>query len=181
MSFGRLLGARTGLSGVALGALMLATTASGLGCGATAPPPPEAIVSPMSGYLRPAKAPDCPMPVLHAMPDAAHQQIAIVDAWGDEGVKDSDVLAILKRKACQTGADAIVLTADRDQELGPMVPGYAPGPHTTLGEERAGANVSERYHLPQVGEQGHAGHYLSGIAIIYTGGQNPQSAAAGAN
>jgi hypothetical protein len=164
-----------------LAALLLATAAAGWGCGAADVPPPQAIVSPMVGYMRPAKAPDCPMPVLQTMPDAGHKQIAILDAWGDLSAKDSDLLGILKRKACGVGADAMVITSEHAQDQGDLLPGWAPGPHTTLGGEQAGANVSEREHAPQVGEEGHGGRYMSAIAIVYTTGQNAQSTASGAN
>lgn len=171
---------RIGVLDAALAALLIAVVAVGWGC-ASDIPPPEAIVSPMTGYLRPAKAPDCRMPVLNAMPDAGHQQIAILDAWGDLKAKDAELIAILKRKACGAGADAIVITSGHAQDQGDLLPGWAPGPHTTLGGEQAGANVSERYHAPQVGEEGHGGRFMSAIAIVYTSGESARNAAAGGN
>ncbi len=173
---------RIGLFDGTLAALLLAMVAAGWGCGpASDVAPPEAIVSPMTGYMRPAKPPDCPMPVLHEMPTAGHQQIALLDAWADETAKDADLLQILKRKACGAGADAIVITSEHSQHQGDLLPGYAPGPHTTLGGEQSGTNVSERQHVPQVGEEGHEGRYMGATAIVYTTNQGAQSAASGAN
>ncbi len=171
---------RIGILDAALAALSIAVAAVSFGC-ATDVQPPEAIVSPMTGYMRPAKAPDCPMPVLNTMPEAGHRQIAILDAWADLSAKDADLLAILKRKACGAGADAIVVTSEHAQDQGDLLPGWAPGPHTTLGGERAGANVSEREHAPQVGEEGHGGRFMSAIAIIYTNGESAQNTSAGGN
>jgi hypothetical protein len=40
------------------------------------------------------------------------------------------------------------------------------------------ANVSQRMHDPTVGEVGHKGHYMSGVAIAFTkGGQDATSSA----
>lgn len=164
-----------------LAALLLAMAAVGWGCGpASDVAPPQAIVSPLAGYMRPAKPPDCPMPVLQEMPTADHQQIALLDAWADLSAKNDDLLRILKRKACGAGADAIVIKSSRSQDQGDLLPGWAPGPHTTLGGEQSGTNVSERSHVPQVGEEGHGGRYMGAIAIIYTK-QDAQSTASGAN
>ena len=71
--------------------------------------------------MRPAKPPDCAMPVLDIMPLADHQQIALVDAWGDLAAKDEDLLTYLKREGCQVGADAVVLTSKHTQHEGDLV------------------------------------------------------------
>lgn len=162
---------RLGVSGRITALLLLAVV---WGCAQTEVPPPQAIVSPMVSEMRPAKPPDCPMPVLNALPTAGYKQIALVDAWGEEKVTDAGLVEIIKRKACAAGADAVVITSDHSQEEGKLLPGYAPGPHTQVGGEQSGANVSFREHQPEVGEVGHAGHYMNGIAIIYTAGQSAQ-------
>jgi hypothetical protein len=142
--------------------------------------PPEATISPMSASMLPAKPPDCVMPLLYEEPVSRYKQIALVDAWGDEDAKDADVLKVLKRKACEAGADAIVVTSNKKQEQGDPLPGYGPGAHTEVNGEQAGANVSERKHEPTVGEEGHGGHYISGIAIVYRDARSGSSTATNA-
>ena len=138
-------------------------------------PAPSATVSPMTSYMRPAKAPNCPLQVLHTMPAVDIQQLALVDTWGDQSAKDTDLLPVLKRKACEVGADAVVITSDKSQHEGEQLSGYDTSVGSNVGGHGAPANVSERMHDPSVGEVGHGGHYMSGVAIAFTkGGQNGQ-------
>ena len=129
--------------------------------------------------MRPAKPPNCPMPVLQSMPLAAHQQIALVDAWGDLAEKDQDLLAYVKREACQLGADAVVLTSEHMQHEGDLLVGAAPGRFGNVGpgSEAAipgGTHLAAdtegggKKHHPEVGEIGHSGRFMDGIAIVYT-------------
>jgi hypothetical protein len=169
------LGGRYGraIAAIIVGAIQLAI----VGC-ASSIPPPEATVSPLSATMRPAKAPYCPMPLLYERPVSAYKQLAIVDAWGDETAKDSEVMRVLKRKACEAGADAVVITSNKKQEEGDLLPGYGPGAHTEVNGEQAGVNVSQREHAPTIGELGHSGHYISGIAIIYRSNDNSAASTA---
>lgn len=168
---------RTGMiDGGLLAAIAIGAATVILGCSAKQLPPPQAIVSPMTTYMRPAKPPDCPMPVLHTMPTAGHREIALVDAWGQEATKDARLVKIIQRKACGLGADAVVITSDHSQEQGPMLLGWGPGPHTQVGGEASGANISAREHPPAVGEVGHGGHYMNAIAIVYGTGHSARRA-----
>ncbi len=162
-----------GLAAAVIGAMAIAVG----GCSALIPPP-EATVSSLSTTMLPAKSPDCAMPLLYERPVSRYKQVAIVDAWGDEDTKDPEVLQVLKRKACEVGADAVVITSNRRQEQGAPLPGYGPGAHTEVNGERAGANVSQREHEPTIGEEGHAGHYVTGIAIVYRDNESGSSTAA---
>jgi hypothetical protein len=127
------------------------------------------------------------MPVLNTMPFTDHQQIALVDAWGDLAAKDDDLLRYIKREGCQAGADAVVLTTQHTQHEGDLLRGAAPGRYGSIGPG-SGENTEEGTHLPgdvsgggkkhhaEVGEVGHPGNYMSGIAIIYTKNQgNPRA------
>lgn len=129
--------------------------------------------------MRPAKPPDCPMPVLNTMPLADHEQIALVDAWGDLAEKDQDLLAYLKREGCQLGADAVVLTSEHSQHEGDLLVGAAPGRYGSIGPgsgeaPQPGAHLAAdtegggKKHHPVVGEIGHSGRFMDGIAIVYT-------------
>ncbi len=156
-------------------AVLIATVFIVYGC-AVSVPPPEATLSPIGTYMHVAKPPDCAMPVLRDSPSRKYQQVAIVDAWGDKTAKDSDLLSLVKRKACEAGADAVVITEDRTQNQGDLLPGYGPGADTEVGPE-SGVNVSERVHPPEVGEVGHGGHYISAMAIAYPPNVGGKSAA----
>jgi len=140
-------------------------------------PAPSATVSPMTPYLRPAKAPNCPLQMLSSMPIADVQQLALVDTWGDQSTKDADLLRVLKRKACEVGADAVVITSDKTQHEGKQLAGY----DAKVGSDVANnaANVSQRMHDPIVGEVGHGGHYISGVAIAFIKGAPDAAANAG--
>jgi hypothetical protein len=149
------------------------------GCFEVEVPAPSATVSPMTAVMRPARPPNCSLEVLHSMPAADVQQLALVDTWGDESAKDRDLLQVLKRKGCEVGADAVVITSDKSQHEGDQLPGY----DTKVGSDVANnaANVSARMHDPTVGEVGHGGHYMSGVAIAFvksgSGGADTTSSA----
>jgi hypothetical protein len=148
------------------------------GCFEAEIPAPSATVSPMTPYMRPAKAADCPLQVLHTMPPSDIQQLALVDTWGDQTATDADLLPVLKRKACEVGADAVVITSDKSQHEGEQLSGYDASVGSNVGGHGAPANVSERMHDPNVGELGHGGHYMTGVAIAFTkSGQTTTSSA----
>jgi hypothetical protein len=163
-----------------LAAMLMAASALSWGClSPAAVNPPIVSVTPLGVDTRQAKPPDCAMPVLDSMPLADHQQIALVDAWGDLAAKDQDLLAYLKREGCQVGADAVVLTSQHAQHEGDLVVGAAPGRFGSIGpgsEEPAevGAHLAAdtegggKKHHAEVGELGHSGNFMGAIAIVYT-------------
>jgi hypothetical protein len=136
------------------------------GCYAFETPAPSATVSPMISEMRPARGPNCPLRVLHTMPDSDVKQLALVDTWGDEQANDADLLPLLKSKACEIGADAVVITSDKSQHEGDQLAGYDDKVGSNV--SNTAANVSHREHDPTVGEVGHKGHYLSAVAIAFT-------------
>ncbi len=161
---------------VALLALVLAAA----GCvSPAAVNPPIVNVTPFGVGARPAKLGDCPMPVLDTMPLARHQQLALIDAWGDLAIKDDDLLALIRRQGCQLGADAVVLNSQQTQHEGDLIAGTAPGRFGNIGPGSE-ANIEQGAHIgidPQggghkhhavVGEEGHPGRFISAIAIVYT-------------
>jgi len=161
-----------GVPAVALAVIALSIA----GCFEFEVPAPSTTVSPMSSVMRPAKAPDCPIQVLTTMPTTDVQQLALLDTWGDQSAKDIDLLPVIKRKACEIGADAIVITTDKSQHEGDQLVGWDSGPSSTVSAKTA--NVSQRMHDPEVGEVGHGGHYMSGVAIAFVkGGQQTTSSA----
>ena len=93
--------------------------------------------------------------------------------------KTTDLLTYLKREGCQIGADAVVLTSKNLQHEGDLQIGAAPGRFGNIGpgseasiEEGARIGIDPegggKKHHSVVGEEGHPGHYMNGIAIVYT-------------
>jgi hypothetical protein len=163
----------TGELAAALAAIALALG----GCFEFDVPAPSTTVSPMSSVMRPAKAPDCPIQVLSTMPTADVQQLALLDTWGDQSTNDADLMPELKRKACEIGADAVVITSNKSQHEGDQLVGWDSGVNSTVAAKTA--NVSQRMHDPEVGEVGHGGHYLSGVAIAFVKGGPQTTSTAG--
>lgn len=165
-----------GRASIALAVTLAATTMLVGGCFEFDIPEPSATVSPMTSIMRPAKAPNCPLQVLNTMPATDVQQLALVDTWGDQSAKDADLLPALKSKACEVGADAVVITSDKSQHEGEQLEGYDAQVGSNINNKAA--NVSQRMHDPTVGEVGHGGRYMSGVAIAFTkGGQDATSSA----
>src|SRR5271165_1478718 len=102
---------RQPLSVLAIALAAMAVVLSG--CFEAEIPAPSATVSPMTSEMRPAKGPNCPLQVLQTMPDSDVKQLALIDTWGDEVANDADLLPTLKSKACEIGADAVVITSDK--------------------------------------------------------------------
>jgi hypothetical protein len=169
-----------------LAGMLIAMAASGWGClSPAAINPPIVSVTPLGTAARPAKPPDCAMPVLDSMPLTNHQQIALVDAWGDLAAKDEDLLTYLRREGCQVGADAVVLTSKNTQHEGELLSGVAPGRYGSIGPGSEASGQGEhlaadpqgggKTHHAVVGEVGHSGHFINGIAIVYTKGSGTSS------
>jgi len=173
--------------------MLIAASASVWGClSPAAVNPPIVSMTPLGGDTRPAKPPNCAMQVLDSMPLTDHQQIALVDAWGDLAAKDEDLLVYLKREGCQAGADAVVLTSQHTQHEGDLVAGAAPGRFGSIGPgsgepAEVGAHLAAdtegggKKHHAEVGELGHAGNFLGGIAIVYTKSGNSSRSASDGN
>jgi len=127
--------------------------------------PPETTVSWLAPQTRAAKPFDCPIPMLSAMPNADYQEIAIVEVTDDYNADNQEVYGLLRRKACETGADALVVLEDQRQERGKPLPGNSADEGKDVGD--TGVNVSSREHNAEVGEEGHKGRILNAVAIIY--------------
>ena len=176
----------TGRGRATLAAMLMATAAPNWGClSPTQVNPPIVSTTPLGVGIHPARPPDCAMPVLDSMPLTNHQQIALVDAWGDLAAKDEDLLTYLRREGCQVGADAVVLTSKNTQHEGDLISGVAPGRYGSIGPGSEASGQGEhlasdpqgggKTHHAFVGEVGHSGHFINGIAIVYTKGSGTSS------
>jgi len=171
--------ARSALAGAAL---LAAFSGAAAGC-FDSKRPTQVMVTQVAPTMHPAKPPDCNMPVLTAEPTVAYRQIAIVEAWADINEDPAAVLPELKRKACGTGAQALLILGDKKQDADPQLYSVTPNESETAvtaanrSPNQAGDYVNKMQYRPKVGEEGHTGYYINGIAIDYTSG--PSTAATG--
>jgi hypothetical protein len=156
----------------ALAALATLFVLSVAGC-STSRTPMQVEVTQLGPYLNAAKDPGCAMPVLDAMPLTAFRQVAIVEAWADLKDDETQVLPALKRKACETGADALVILNSTHQDVKQML--YQASPNEQLNDTTKqnvyagqGDYIKEMEHTRRIGEPGHNGFYVDAIAINYT-------------
>ena len=96
-------------------ALIIGLTLAAAGCAHVISLPPQVTVSEVEPSGRAAKPPDCNMPVLRHEPLKDFRKVAIVEGLGNVYASEADVLPAVQRKACETGADAIVVNTSRAQ------------------------------------------------------------------
>jgi len=141
--------------------------------------PPTAAVTEIETTSRPAKDPNCYMPIIYAEPTVDFRKIAIVDAWASLKYSEQQVLDEVKRKACETGADAVLVLSGTKQDNRRLLYTGAPNP-TRLAygaDAPPGDYIMDREHQPDIGGVGHRGTYVDAIAIVYS---NPGAQADGA-
>ncbi|HLW71901.1 MAG TPA: hypothetical protein VKS22_14900 [Candidatus Binataceae bacterium] len=151
------------------------------GCSTPGKVPMQVDITQLGPYANAARSPDCTMPVLSTMPLTTYKEVAIVEAWSDLQDDQADVLPALRRKACETGADALVVITSQHQDIKHFL--YQASPNETLTETTQqnvyagqGEYIKEAEHTRRIGEPGHNGYYLEGIAINYTIETGKQSA-----
>ncbi len=161
---------RIGLN-LGLVAMSIALSALIAGCGSQKTPL-QVEVTQLGAYTHAAKAPDCQMPVLEGMPLKSLTQIAIVEAWADAKDQPPDVVPALRRKACETGADALVIINSEHQDIKHLL--YAATPNESMndltrknGYAAAGDYIKTAEHTRRIGEPGHNGFYIDAVAIDY--------------
>jgi hypothetical protein len=144
--------------------------------------PTQVMVTPVTTDVHQAKPPDCDMPVLTQEPTAAYRQIAIVEAWADVNEAPAHVLPELKRQACATGAQALLIVGGKKQDVKSLLYGVTPNEtETKVSSENRGPNGAAEYinkmqYRPRIGEEGHTGYYIDAIAIDYVAGDNTAAA-----
>jgi hypothetical protein len=77
--------------------------------------PPQITMSEVEPSGRPAKPPDCNLPVLRSAPLTQYREVAIIEGLGNRYVDEKDVLPGVVAKGCETGADALVIRDSRAQ------------------------------------------------------------------
>jgi len=158
-------------SGALVAGVCAALTMNGGGC-STGRTPMEVSVTQLAPYVNAAKNPDCAIPVLNTMPMGTYTQVAIVEAWADLKDSKDDVLPALRRKACETGADAVVILNSTHQDVKQLL--YQASPNEQLNDTTQqnvyagqGDYIQEMEHTRRIGEAGHNGLYIDAVAITY--------------
>jgi len=129
-------------------------------------------VTQIAPYEHAAKPPDCNMPILDSLPLTNYEQVAIVEAWADLKDQPDEVMPELQRKACETGADALVVVNSAHQDIKNMLYRATPNEAQTdmdakSGSASSGDYIREAEHTRRMGEAGHNGFYIDAVAINY--------------
>jgi hypothetical protein len=171
---------KAALSGAWLAALSGALAMNAGGC-STGRTPMQVSVTQLAPYVNAAKDPGCTIPVLSTMPMGTYTQVAIVEVWADLKDTKDDVLPALTRKACETGADALVILNSTHQDVKQLL--YQASPNEQLNETTQqnvyagqGEYIQEMEHTRRIGEAGHNGLYIDAVAITYNKAQAKGSA-----
>jgi len=159
--------------GAGLGKIAIAGIGLLAACSTPGKVPMQVNITQLANYARPAQPPECHMTVLTAMPLTTFKEVAIVEAWADLKDDKSDVIPAMRRKACETGADALVITNSQHQDIKNFL--YQASPNETLNEATQkdvyagqGEYIKAAEHTHRIGEAGHNGFYMDGVAIDYT-------------
>jgi hypothetical protein len=153
-----------------LAASMAGLTLAVMGCGSQQDQLTVQVTQ-LAPYEHAAKPPDCHMPVLDTMPLTKYEQVAIVEAWADLKDQPNEVLPALQRKACETGADALVVINSAHQDIKNLLYQASPNESQTTVDSKgsdSGAYIREAEHTRRIGEAGHNGFYVDAVAINYT-------------
>ncbi|MBV8771569.1 MAG: hypothetical protein JO166_04435 [Deltaproteobacteria bacterium] len=152
-------------------ALLAVVAINSVGCSEQRTPM-EVSVTQLAPYVNAAKDPGCTIPVLETMPMGSYTQVAIVEAWADLKDTKDDVLPALRRKACETGADAVVILNSSHQDVKQLL--YQASPNEQLNETTQqnvyagqGEYIREMEHTRRIGEAGHNGLYIDAVAVTY--------------
>lgn len=129
-------------------------------------------ITQIARYQRPAKPESCHMPILTSQPTRDFDQLAIVEGFADKNGDDNDLMPALKSKACETGADALLIVRHGPQASDSE---ENPGWFATL----TGMGYSDpKLHPRRLGAMTSNGYYVEGIAINFMAPQEAPSAAA---
>jgi hypothetical protein len=85
--------------------------------------PPQVTIAHLEPSGRAAKPPGCNMPLLELEPLAEFRKVAIIEGLGNVFEEDAVVEQAVREKACETGADAIIVHT-RKRQTGETMTGY---------------------------------------------------------
>jgi hypothetical protein len=119
--------------------IVLASAIGAAGCAKVISLPPQATVAEVEPSGRAAKPPDCDMPVLRHEPLTDYRKVAIVEGLGNRFASEDQVMPVVRRRACETGADAIVIMISRAQTSESMTGYYINAVAIMYGKRNAAA------------------------------------------
>ena len=93
------------------------------GCAKAMEMPPQATYTEIQASGVAAKPPNCDIKVLRHEPLTEYRKVGIIEGTGNVYASEEEVLPAVKRKACETGADAIIILASKSQTTESLV-GY---------------------------------------------------------
>ncbi|MGD0118207.1 MAG: hypothetical protein ABSD30_09095 [Candidatus Binatus sp.] len=140
-------------------------------CGEINPPPsPQVSVTQLDPFNRAPKAADCHLSLLNREPIRGFTKIAIVEGWGTEEQR-GDLMTAVEKKACELGADSLLVVSDNSQSSTHLVydpageqPGQEGDPSISTSK---GDEIIEKEHVPKIGEKGHTGYYIETYALVF--------------
>ncbi|HEV2171521.1 MAG TPA: hypothetical protein VGR40_11260 [Candidatus Binatus sp.] len=130
-------------------AIFIGLTLIAAGCAHALSLPPQVTVSEVEPSGRAAKPPDCNMPVLRHEPLRDFRKVAIVEALGNRYATEADILPAVQRKACETGADAIVVLTSTAQ-TSESATGYVINSVAIVYGKENPASAGTAYKLPPI-------------------------------
>jgi hypothetical protein len=86
------------------------------------------------------------MPILDSDPTTGYRKVALIDARAVPGTEEKEMLPAVVRKACETGADAVLILTSKAQ-------------HSETPEGLVAG--------------GETGYYVSAVAIVYDNNAEP--------
>jgi hypothetical protein len=93
------------------------------GCGSMSPVPPTISVADIEPSGKPARPPGCDLQVLRVLPSQPYREVAIIEGVASVYAHEKDLLPAIEAKACESGADAMVVKDSKSQTSENMV-GY---------------------------------------------------------
>jgi hypothetical protein len=142
-----------------------------VGCAEINPPPsPQVSVTQIGSFDRAPKAADCHLSLLDREPIGDFTKIAIVEGWGTEEQRN-DLMTAVEKKACELGADSLLVVSDNSQSTTHLVYDPAGEGSGTEGDPSIAASkgdeIIQKEHVPKVGEEGHTGYYIETYALVF--------------
>jgi hypothetical protein len=120
------------------------------------------------GEINPPPSPQ--VSVLNREPIRGFTKIAIVEGWGTEEQR-GDLMTAVEKKACELGADSLLVVSDNSQSSTHLVydpageqPGQEGDPSISTSK---GDEIIEKEHVPKIGEKGHTGYYIETYALVF--------------
>ncbi len=142
-----------------------------LGCSHAASKAPEVTVSQIASYPSLARGHDCAMPILYSEPRQQYARIAIIEGWAGAD-ESSELLAQIRQRACETGADALLVVENRSQVSQRHLyanPAAEEAANQTSGSSEGMTAPATRsaQRMGEAEEEPHSGSYIDAVAIVY--------------